>query len=279
MLQLGAYLDRIGYRSPMAPTRDCLFAIHRCQALTVPYENLDVQLGVPVGQNIDAIFDKIVTRRRGGWCYEMNGLLGWALREIGFDVLRVASGVRRLERGEGAVGNHLVLLVQLERTYLADLGLGDGIREPIPVEEGSFQQGGLSFRLEHLADGYWRFHNHANANPPTADFRDQPADEDLLADKLQYLQTSPESVFVQNLAFEMMRPESLTSITGRVLSEKSAVGVKKILLNSPQEMEHVLARDFGINGVAIAPIWPKVTARHDEIFGNLPADEMTAKPV
>lgn len=276
-MQLSAYLERIGYQGDVAPTLACLTGIHRCQALSVPYENLDVQLGVPVGQDIEAIFDKIVNRRRGGWCYEMNGLLGWALREIGFDVMRVASAVRRRERGDSAVGNHLVLLVQLERAYLADLGLGDGIREPIPVEEGSFQQGALTFRLEHLADGYWRFHNHERANPPTADFRDAPADEGLLRAKLQFLQTSPESVFVQNLAFEMMRPESLTSITGRMLSEKSAGGVKKILLNSPEEMELALATGFGIRDVSIVPIWQKICARHEQIFGSLEAEEINGQ--
>ena len=53
MVQLSAYLDRIGYRGPLAPTLACLTGIHRCQALSVPYENLDVQLGVPVGQDIE----------------------------------------------------------------------------------------------------------------------------------------------------------------------------------------------------------------------------------
>ena len=271
-MQLSAYLERIGYRGDVAPTLQCLTGIHRCQALSVPYENLDVQLGVPVGQDIEAIFDKIVKRRRGGWCYEMNGLLGWALREIGFDVMRVASAVRRRERGDSAVGNHLVLLVQLERAYLADLGLGDGIREPIPVEVGSFRQCGLVFRLEYLADGYWRFHNHAIANPPTTDFRAVPADEDLLATKVQYLQSSPESVFVQNLAFEMMRPDSITSITGRIHSEKSASGVTKVLFNSPEDMELALARDFGIRGVSIAPIWKKICAHHEQIFAGSEAE-------
>ena len=243
-MQLISYLDRIGYRGPVAPTLECLTGIHRCQALSVPYENLDVQLGVPVGQDIDAIFDKIVTRRRGGWCYEMNGLLGWALREIGFDVVRVVGGVHRRDRGDSALGNHLVLLVRLEKTYVADLGLGDGIREPIPVEEGTFRQGPLEFRLENMPDGYWRFHNHSFGNPATSDFRDEPADEDLLAAKVRFLQTSPESVFVQNLAVEMMRPDSLLTITGRVLCEKSAKGETKTVLNSPEEIEAALASEL-----------------------------------
>jgi N-hydroxyarylamine O-acetyltransferase len=276
-MQLNAYLARIGYKEAITPTLECLTAIHRCHALAIPYENLDVQLGVPVSQRIGAIYDKIVTRRRGGWCYEMNGLLGWALREIGFDVMRVASGVRRKERGDSALGNHLVLLVRLERTYLADLGLGDGIREPIPLEEGTFRQGSLEFRLELLADSYWRFHNHAFANPPTADFRAEPANEDLLQAKMEFLQSSPESVFVQNLAFEIMRPQSLTSITGCIFAEKSAAGVKKAVLKSSSEMTEVLARDFGIRDVSVAPIWPKIEARHRELFGHLSPEEFAAR--
>lgn len=267
-MQLDAYLERIGYRGPLAPTLQCLTAIHHCQALNVPYENLDVQLGVPVGQDIAAIFDKIVNRRRGGWCYEMNGLLGWALREIGFDVMRAVGGVHRRDRGDSALGNHLILLVRLDQTYLADLGLGDGIREPIPVAEGSFRQGNLEFRLERLTDGYWRFHNHGFGNPATADFRDAPADEALLGAKVQFLQTSPDSVFVQNLAVEMMRPDSLLTLTGRVLVEKTANGASKIVLNSPQEIERALATEFGIRKVTIEPIWPKICARHAEVFGD-----------
>jgi N-hydroxyarylamine O-acetyltransferase len=81
-----------------------------------------------------------VTRRRGGWCYEMNGLMDWALREIGFKVTRMAGGVMRASVGDGVVGNHLVLKVDLDRPYLADVGFGDGLVEPIPIEPGRTKQ-------------------------------------------------------------------------------------------------------------------------------------------
>ena len=136
-MDLHGYLDRIGYDGPVEPTLECLTAVHRQQALTVPYENLDVQLKVMVGQDPAAIYDKVVVRRRGGWCYELNGMLQQALVEIGFDVQRVAGGVHRHETGDAAVGNHLVLLVRLDRVYVADLGLGDGLREPVPLEAGT----------------------------------------------------------------------------------------------------------------------------------------------
>jgi N-hydroxyarylamine O-acetyltransferase len=88
-MELHDYLKRVGYRGPIEPTLEVLRAVHRCHACNVPYENLDVIRQVPVDQDIERIFTKIVHDGRGGWCYEMNGLLGWALREIGFDVTRM----------------------------------------------------------------------------------------------------------------------------------------------------------------------------------------------
>ena len=81
---------------------------------------------------------------------------------------------------------------------------------------------------------------------------------------------------MQNLAFELMRPESLLTITGRVLSEKTAGGVSKTVLNSPQEVEIALAREFGIRNVSIEPLWPKICARHVEVFGVAGANNSSA---
>lgn len=271
-MELQAYLDRIGYQGAVAPTRECLVAIHRCHALAVPYENLDVQLGLPVSQDIGAIYDKIVTRRRGGWCYEMNGLLGWALSQAGFDVQRVTGGVFRRERGDAALGNHLVLLVHLDRTYVADLGLGDGIREPLPLEEGRYVQGSLEFRLENLGSGYWRLHNHGFGHPADWDFHQDAADEPLLDATCSRLQRDPASTFVLNLDCELMRADSLVTLTGRVLRHKTAAGTEKTVMRTVDDMHAVLAAHFGITGVDLAPVWPKIVARHEDLFGTVEAD-------
>lgn len=269
-MNLDAYLHRIGYEGAVEATYDCLARIHRCQALAVPYENIDIQLGYGVSSDIACIFDKIVNRRRGGWCYETNGLLQWALEQIGFNVMRMTGGVRRRERGESAMGGHVVLLVSLDKPYVADLGLGDGIREPILMEEGFVRQGSLEFRLERLDDGCWRLHNHSFGIPTSADFRPGPADEDLLADKCNHLQTSEDSAFVQNLAVKLMKANTITTVIGRVLSRKSADNSEKTLIGSPEEMEKILADHFGITGVSISPAWPKILSRHRQLFGDNP---------
>src|SRR3954451_21382564 len=99
-MELAAYLARIGYAGPVRPDLSTLRAVHRAHLQAIPYDSLDVQLGRPLTLDPAAAYDKIVRRRRGGWCYEMSGLLGWALGEIGFSVPRMAGAAMRAERGD-----------------------------------------------------------------------------------------------------------------------------------------------------------------------------------
>lgn len=273
-MELNGYLNRIGYNGPIQPTLECLIGIHRCQALSVPYENIDVQLGYPIDQNIERIYEKIVTQRRGGWCYELNGLLQWGLDQIGFNVMRVTGGVHQREDGDSAAGNHLALLVNLDRIYLADLGLGDGIREPIPLEPGSYLQGELEFEVDRLSNDCWRIFNHSFGYPRDYDLLARPADEARLLAHEKYLQTSPESSFVLNFDCELMQENSITCLTGRVLRQKTANGTARTLIQSVAEMTDVLDQVFDIRGVDLSPAWPGILHRHATLFGDQPIDQV-----
>ena len=107
--------------------------LHLQHLLTVPFENLDIHLGRPIALDEAALFDKIVTRRRGGFCYECNGLFAWLLGELGHDVALLSAGVARETGGFGPEYDHLALLVDSE--WLADVGFGEGFREPLRVDE------------------------------------------------------------------------------------------------------------------------------------------------
>ena len=276
-MELASYLDRIGYRGPVRADLDCLKQVHLCQVLSISYENIDVQLGLPVDQNIERIFQKIVLKKRGGWCFELNGLLGWALREIGFDVQRVSAGIRRDERGDASLGNHLILLIRLDQSYLADHGMGDGLRQPIPLVLGAHPQGKLTYYLQKTDDDYWRFKNHALAYPPNFDYKEVPADETLIEAKSASLQVVPESVFVQNLICQIMDHEAVTCLTGRVLRHTSSAGIKKTLLHSSEELERVLIETFGIRDVNVSRLWTKAVDRHSELFGMRPIEQIDVK--
>ena len=125
-MDLESYLQRIQYSGPVRADLECLRAVHRHHVQSIPYEDLDVQLGRPLDLDPERIRRKLIVERRGGWCYEMNGLLGWALEEIGFSVTRMTGGVMRSEEGDAAFGNHLVLRIDLDgESWIADAGLGD----------------------------------------------------------------------------------------------------------------------------------------------------------
>lgn len=266
-MDLKAYFERIGFAGEARPDLTTLKALHRAHLLAIPYENLDVQLGTPVTISPEAAFDKIVTRRRGGWCYEMNGLFGAVLETIGFQVTRLAGGVGRDVAGDEKVGNHLVLLVDLGEPWIADVGFGDGALEPFALRAGAFSQYGMPFRLEPLDGGWWRFHNHPMGGAPNFDFALEPADPGLLAEKCQWLQTSPDSVFVQNAVAQRWRPDALLQLRGRSLTRIRDGEKRTELIADSDGYLEVLAREFGLELPGAAALWPRIAARHEELFG------------
>lgn len=265
-MDIDAYLDRIAYSGPMRNDLSTLTALHRAHLRAIPYENLDVQFGRPVTTEISAIFDKIVGRRRGGWCYEMNGLFGWALKQLGFTVTRSAGAVMREMRGQDAIGNHLVLKVELEEgIFLADVGFGDGPLDPVFVISGPFISQGFEFALSKCDDGWWRLHNHKAGGAASFDFNLAPADESHLAARSFWLQSSPESPFVQNAVLQHHVSDGLWMMRGRVLRKVTPVAQKDFLIESAPEYVGVLSEVFGLKLPEATDLWPKICARHEEI--------------
>jgi len=123
-LPIEPYLARIGYTGPVQPTVETLYALQSLHNERVPYENLDIMRGVPLSLEIPAIYDKVVTRGRGGYCFELNGLFAWLLRRVGYGV---TEHFARYLRDEPALPmrRHRVLLVEAEgQTFLCDVGIG-----------------------------------------------------------------------------------------------------------------------------------------------------------
>ena len=271
-MNLDDYLRRIGLDRRPPPTLEGLRAVHRAHLMHVPYENLDVQLRRPVTIERPPIFAKIVGRRRGGWCYEMNGMLGWALAELGFRVTRATGAVMREMFGETSEANHLVLRVDLpDGVYLADAGFGDGSLDPIRVEEGAFSSNGFDYRLSRIDGDWWRMHHHSHGGPKSFDFHLAPADEGKLAARCAHLQAAPDSTFVLNLLCFRQREGCVEALRGRVLRTVRPDSVHERLLGSAGELVAVLKDVFGLDEPEAASLWPKVCARHEELMSHQPA--------
>jgi len=270
-MNLQRYLSRVGYSAEPRPDIDTLRGLLRAHVCSVPFENLDVQLGRPLTTAVEHAYDKIVGRRRGGWCYEQNGLFGWALSEIGFEVTRAAAAVMRDVLGDAAYANHLALLVrdpQGTGTLLADVGFGGGLFEPLPLADHDAWHEPFRVGLRRLDDGHWQFWEDAGDGEFSYDFRPETAREDALARKCDFLQTDSESSFVLNLVVQIRAPGRHTSLRGRVLTRRTASGEAVTTLGSPAQLVQILASEFGLDLPEIAACWPKILERHEHLFGK-----------
>ena len=266
MNKLATYLERIGFRGSARPDLETLRALQSAHVRTVPFENLDVQLHRPVGLDLDSCFDKIVRQRRGGWCFELNGVMGWALQEIGFDVLRMCAGVGRESLGDGQMGNHLCLLVRIEQPYFVDVGFGGSLLQPLPLAVAAHDHSPYRIDLTNIGQDYWRFSEQSHSEPFSFDFRVGAADEARFAEKCASLQSSPDSSFVQNLVVQRRTTDAHLSLRGRVLTTLNEAGEERIELASADELVAALGNEFDLYVPEAAALWPVICARHNAVF-------------
>lgn len=149
-IDVDEYLRRIGYEGPRTPTAETLRAVHHAHRLAVPYENLDVALGRPISHQPEAIFEKIVHRRRGGWCHELNRLFALLLEGMGFPVHYHSARVWDSPTQTAPDFSHLVLVVPLEERWVADVGFGArGPLIPLRIDDPGEQSDGTAvYRVE-----------------------------------------------------------------------------------------------------------------------------------
>lgn len=136
-LDIDAYLERINYQGAIDVSAKTLRNLHISHTLTVPFENLDIHLGQPIVLEPEVLFDKIIRRKRGGYCHELNGLFALLLQQMGFSVeyhmARVIYGAKSLRPR-----SHQVLLVNVDdQAWIVDVSFGGhGLIAPLPLQIG-----------------------------------------------------------------------------------------------------------------------------------------------
>lgn len=243
-MNIPSYLNRIHYTGPLTPTLSTLRHLQLAHLLAVPFENLSIHWGQPIVLEEAALFQKIVTQRRGGFCYELNGLFAGLLHALGYPVQMLSAGVY----GSGVFGpdfDHMALLVRLEADYwLVDVGFGDSFRQPLSITADLPQDGGdghlyrLTADLEQstrwvlaqqTAEGDWH---------PQYRFTLQPHTFPDYAAMCHYHQTSAESPFTQKRVCTIATPHGRYTLshntlittdhgrrTERPLADEAEVGV------------------------------------------------------
>ncbi|HEV2568799.1 arylamine N-acetyltransferase family protein [Sphingomonas sp.] len=256
--QLAAYLARIGFSGRPRPDFETLAALNRLHAEGLPYENFDVQLGRRVTRDPRAAYVKFLEQRRGGWCYEYNGLFAWMLEGVGFRVRRLAGAVMREAAGQAAVGNHLVPVVELDQLYVADPSMG--LMEPVPIAEGPIRHGWRRFAFERLDGGWWRFRNHPDIPPPSMDFNLAVDDPALLDERCVWLQTDASSPFVRNAILQRNFADRLEAIVGRAHMTVNAQGKQEREIAGPDELAHIARERFDVDVPDLPALWARIAA-------------------
>jgi N-hydroxyarylamine O-acetyltransferase len=261
--ELQPYLARVAYQGPLTADLPTLRALHRAHLLAIPYENLDIHLGRELSLDPARIYNKLVDSRRGGWCYEMNGLFGRVLEHLGFDVRYVAGAVGREARGDSVEGNHLVLIVTLDEQWIVDVGFGDGFVEPLPLHPGSYRQGFFEYAVRQ-ADERWIVHNHEYGGADRFDFTLAPRSIPDFAAKCHELQTSPESGFVKSTVCQRFTPDGLVTLRGAVLQRVTEAGCSSQTIERARDYREVLRDVFGLEPEGVEALFPRVWTRHEE---------------
>jgi arylamine N-acetyltransferase len=254
-LDLAGYFARIGYTGTADPTLEVLRDLVTAHTRSIPFENLDPLLGVPVDDlSPEALFDKLVRRRRGGYCYENNGLMGYVLEELGFGVRRFAARVVWMQEPGSPVPaqTHTLLGVAPPgepKLLLVDVGFGGQTpTSPLRLETGSVQQTTHEhYRLQGRGDimtlqaeirGEWQsLYEFATRTAPPID---------LLVGSW-YVSTHPASHFVTSLMVSLVTDDGRCNVAGRQLSIHGAAGSEKIELPDAAAVVDALADRFGIN--------------------------------
>lgn len=272
-LDLNGYFDRIDYRGAAEPNLDVLRDLVTAHTQAIPFENLDPVMGVPVDDlSPEALTDKLVHRRRGGYCYEQNGLMGYVLAELGFRVRRLAGRVVWMRPPDAPfpAQTHTVLAVTFpgsQGSYLVDVGFGGQTpTSPLRFETGSVQQTTHEpYRLEDRRDGLVLQVQIRGEWMPLYEFTTRTQPEIDLKVGSWFVSTHPSSGFVTGLMAAVVTDDARVNLAGRNLTVHRADGSEKVRLNDAAAVVETLTERFGID-VAGAGERGALEARLDKIL-------------
>lgn len=245
-MDIEQYLDRFHATQGNQPSLQQLSDLQRQHMTKIPFENLDVIRQVPIYLNLNTIYEKIVLRNRGGYCYELNGLFHWLLEKLGYDASLAAATVYRPNGHWAKPETHAAIIVRLDEPYLVDVGFGDSTILPIPLNgcpqtdvSGTYmvhQSGHDVFDLIRTRNGDSRpMYRFSTTVKQLADFHEGCV----------FNQVSPESTFTH---FDIV---TKATATGRLtlkdreltISENGVISTNPL---SAEEKQAVLSDSFGI---------------------------------
>jgi N-hydroxyarylamine O-acetyltransferase len=246
-MNINYYFSRFLAKKPDSPTYESLAALQNKHMLHVPFENLDVLSQTPIIIDLERIFQKVIVNLRGGFCYELNGLFGWLLKESGYEVSYVSATVKKPDGTWTIEGSHATNLVTVEnQSYIVDVGFGDSMRKPMPLNgevvrdvSGSYRMTNVAehmYDLQRWEDDVWKTLYRVSTLPKKlTDFTPM----------CEFNQTSADSPFVHKRLVTIATPIGRITLSGETLTVTD--GEKKTKRNvSEEEIPDILQNHFYI---------------------------------
>lgn len=252
-LNIEGYLKRIGASRPEQPDLAGLEKLQHQHLYSVPFENLDVIRNVPIQLDEKRIYDKVVNHRRGGFCYELNGLFHGLLRRLGYRS-RLVAGTVKTEEGWALADSHATILTELDGWWWVDVGFGDSARLPLPLtgEERTDVSG--TYRILPVPDreGLYDLQVKRKRDPWTTRLRFSTTPKELsdFTAQCRFNETSPDSPFTGRALTTLPTEEGRITLSGKTLVVTQ--GEEKRKEEIPTEsLPTVLRERFGISGISL----------------------------
>ncbi|MBC3540173.1 arylamine N-acetyltransferase [Rufibacter sediminis] len=247
-MDIQLYLDRINYKGSISVSKNVLFELQAAHLLSVPFENLDIHYKNKIRLDILSIYKKIVINRRGGFCYELNGLFYHLLKNIGFDVRMVSGRVYSKDGSYGAEYDHLAIVVNVDgKKYLVDVGFGKFSYKPLEILSGvNISDEFGVFRFDKAHDDYLRINLVENGNSvPQYLFKVKEREFVEFQGMCEFHQTSNESHFTNKKVVSIVTRNGRKTLNNNQI-KITENGIDKMKEFEEELFEFHLKEHFGI---------------------------------
>ncbi|MCK8494275.1 arylamine N-acetyltransferase [Spirosoma sp. RP8] len=250
-MNINAYLNRLLYAGPVDTSLITLRKLHYHHLLTIPLENLSIHYGEAIILEPDALFTKIVQHKRGGFCYELNGLFYELLRAIGFQVRRISGRVYDPEKGFNAEFDHLAIIAHVDGIdWLVDVGFGRRFPfYPMPLRLNLIQSDASGrYLLKEYDANYFAINQRDSTGEwiPAYLFTRTARELSDFASMCHFHQTSADSYFTQNKLCTIALTHGRVTLTDSALKITSNNQLINKAVRDKPEFEHLLYQYFGI---------------------------------
>lgn len=248
-MNTSAYLKRIGCTTDSGPSLAALQQLQQAHLLTVPFENLDIPLGRRI--NLGNTFEKVVNNRRGGFCYELNGLFYELFQALGYQLHMISARVYNDKtHAYGPEYDHMALVVTVEEEdYLVDVGFGEFALHPLKLQLSQEQEDARGRFIVELHDGEYLVVKKRVQDDwvPEYIFSRTPRGLAEFESMCLYHQTSPASHFTQKSLCSLLTPEGRITLTGYTLktTRNGSIATERVLADE-EEYRHALVEHFGV---------------------------------